>query len=257
MRVADVTRERTECARAPEGAEGENVILRGRVENWERENLEVRSLAQRERAGGHCGAEWRGISSTGRSRGNHLRRKIARIDRDERSPAVRLTDDEATDHITADLPWMVPRILPHEFAAMCEDLCTALRSMSGRTRVSRRTPAGRSVLNPSAGCSALGTGTPDSLSPMNFIARWNIMAVPGGAAEDAEHGFRALCTRFAVLQFRVQCAHTFGQQQPAESFAALTDGTDRFPTDTALNVQLATFFIRSETWKPPMWPSTR
>ncbi len=245
VRVADVTRERTEWRARAEGAEGENVILRGRVENWERENLEVRSLAQRESVRADTaernGTEFRAQAE---AEATELRRKIAVLTETSEALRSRLTDDEATDHITARISTYGPAILPHEFAAMCEDYA-ALRSISGRTRVSRQLLQAV-ISNPPLAAVLSGPGTPDSLKSHELHRQVEAsLAFTAGRLQDAEHGFRALCTDLpSPFNFECSARTHLANNNQRDAFAALTDGTDRFPTDTALNVQLATFFIR-------------
>ena len=219
-----------------EGAEGENVILRGRVENWERENLEARSLAQRESVRADTaernGTEFRAQAE---AEATELRRKIAVLTETSEALRSRLTDDEATDHITARIPTYGPAILPHEFAAICEDYA-ALRSISGRTRVSRQLLQAV-ISNPPLAAVLSGPGTPDSLKSHELHRQMEAsLAFAAGRLQDAEHGFRALCTDLpSPFNFECSARTHLANNNQRDAFAALTDGTDRFPTDTALN----------------------
>ena len=217
-----------------ENAERASEEARTRAENAQRESAEARTLAElAERE-----------TAEARTQLEAERQKVSILTETSMALRARLDDDQPTDHITSRIPTYGPEILPHDLAAMCNDY-TALRAPFVRERVSRELL--RSVIaNPSLGAVLMGPGTPDSLKPHELYRQTEAaMSFAAGRLEDAERGFKLLCTDLPSAFNFACCARVhLARNNQRDAFAALTDGTDRFPTDVALNLELAAFFMR-------------
>jgi hypothetical protein len=226
---------------ACEGIGHENTILRTRVENAEREAVEARIRTESAES---ASAAARVREEASAAETSDLRRKLAVLTETSEALRARLKEDEATDHITAMIPSYGPSILPHEFAAICDGYA-ALRTASGREQVSR-TLLQTVIFNPSLAEILTGPGTPDSSKSQELHRQMGAsLAFAAGRLQDAERGFETLSSDFpSSFNFVCRARTHLANSNQRDAFAVLTDGTDRFPTDTALNLELATFFMR-------------